>query len=179
MNVQGPIRRAPAFGLLLVCFTMFADEVTPSEYQVKAAYLLNFTKFVEWPASAFESPESPLTICILGEDPFGSILDQLVDGETANGRKLAVQRLQRVPAAKSCQVLFVSKSEKDVPEILGGLGPGVLTVADREGFLREGGAIVFLTEGRHVRFDINRRAAANASLTMNARLLNVARSVNR
>jgi hypothetical protein len=179
MSFEWRIRMAPVFGLLLAWATLSASENVASEYQVKAAYLLNFTKFVEWPQSAFESPNSPLTICILGDDPFGSLVDQLVEGETVNGRKLAVQRLRRVPEPKLCQVLFISRSEKDVSEVLTGLGPGVLTVADRDGFLREGGAIAFLTEDRHVRFDISQRAAANASLSLNSRLLSVARSVNK
>ena len=149
------------------------------EYEVKAAFLLNFTKFVEWPAAAFEKPDSPLTVCILGDDPFGRTLDQLVEGERVNGRKLAVERIRRHPRPKSCQVLFVARSEKEVPAILSEIGPGVLTVGDREGFLREGGIIAFVIEGRHVRFDINQRAASGASLTISSRLLNVARSVQK
>jgi hypothetical protein len=179
MNLQWRIRKAPVFGFLLVCTAMPAAESVLPEYQVKAAYVLNFTKFVEWSPAAFASPESPLTICILGEDPFGRVLDQLVEGERVNGRRLAVQRLRSVPGPKQCQVLFISKSEKDVPEIVSVLEPGVLTVADREGFLREGGVIAFVIEDRHVRFDISQRAASNASLSIDARLLNVARSVSR
>ncbi len=149
----------------------------PGEYQVKAAFLLNFTKFVQWPPGAFPDATAPITICVLGEDPFGPILDQLVEGEEANGRKLAVRRIRRIPAPKSCQVLFIGNNQKDVPALISDLGPGVLTVADRESFLREGGMIGFVTRDRRVRFDINLRAASKASLNVSSRLLGVARSV--
>lgn len=149
-----------------------------SEYQVKAAFLLNFTKFVEWPAAAFAAANSPLAICILGDDPFGEVLDQLVEGEEVNGRKLVAHRIQQPPAPKACQELFVN-SEKDVPGIIAAAGPGVLTVGDGDSFLRDGGIIAFVIENRHVRFDINQRAASNASLSLSARLLSVARSVQK
>ncbi len=169
---------AVLLGLLVSVSSLLADGPS-SEYRVKAAFLLNFTKFVEWPATAFESADSPLTICILGEDPFGSFLDQVVEGETVNGRKLIIQRLRRPPKPKTCQVLYISKSEKDVAATVSELGPGVLTVADDDRFLRDGVVIAFVIDDRHVRFDINQRAAANSSLTVSARLLNVARSVQR
>jgi len=170
--------RTVLWGLLLLCLRAHAADA-PSEYQVKAVFLLNFTKFVAWPPTAFENPDSPLSICILGDDPFGTLLDRVVAGETVNGRRVTVQRLLRPPSPGSCQVLFVGKSEKDVPALLGRLGPGVLTVSDRDAFLREGGMIAFLIEDRHVRFDIDQRAALRAGLAMNARLLNVARLVQK
>jgi hypothetical protein len=168
--------------LLAVVFCVFPNLLNaqgPSEYQVKAAFLLNFTKFVEWPASAFENSGSPLTICIFGNDPFGKDIDQLLEGETVKGRRLAVERLRRAPAPKSCQVLFFSRSEKDISKIMTGLGPGVLTVSDRDRFLLEGGMIALLIDDSRVRFDISQRTAIRASLMMNARLLNVARTVEK
>src|SRR5207249_2182220 len=116
---------------------------------------------------------------ILGDDPFGSDLDQLVEEETVRGRKLAVERLRRISNPKSCQVLFLSRSEKDVSKILAGLGSGVLTVSDRDRFLLEGGMIAMVVDDSHVRFDISQRTALKASLKMNARLLNVARWVEK
>jgi hypothetical protein len=170
---------AALWGLMVACPVVLSAQAPASEYQVKAAFLLNFTRFIEWPAEAFAGPDSPLTICVLGEDPFGSTLDQLVEGEKVKERRLALKRIRRAPTPKSCQVLFAPDSEKDVGEILTDLGPGVLTVGEGDGFLRTGGMIGFIVEGRHVRFDINLRAAANASLNLNARLLNVARTVHR
>lgn len=164
--------------LFLVSTGLLAAQV-PSEYQIKAAFLMNFTKFIDWPATAFENSSSPLVICILGDDPFGKDIDQLVAGETINGRRLVVQRLHAAPPSKACQVLFVSKSEKDASAFLAGFGPGVLTVSDRDRFLQEGGMIALVVENQRVRFDVNQRAALRASLMMNARMLNVARSVQR
>src|SRR3954451_11029693 len=111
---------------LLVCLLFaapqqaaFADPPQQAlEYQVKAAFLLNFTKFVDWPPVAFEDSRSPIAICLIGNDPFGSVLNKLVEGEVVNGRNVIVQRIRRPPAPKSCQVLFVGASEKEVPRIL-------------------------------------------------------------
>ena len=147
-----------------------------SDYEVKAAFLLNFTKFVTWPEGAFEDSGSPLAICILGPDPFGPVMDQLAEGEEAGGRKVIVRRIERTPRAKACQVLYVGVPEKEVAGVLSDLGPGVLTVGQHAGFLNEGGIINFVIEERHVRFDINRSAAASAGLTISARLLSVARA---
>lgn len=169
-----------------ILFAMLTVPVLPSaaqirarlsEYDVKAAFLLNFTRFVTWPAAAFAGANSPFAICILGDDPFGSGFDQLVSGETVDGRKVTVERLKTPPQPKTCQILFIGDTDKDLPALLEGLGTGVLTVGEQPGFLRAGGIIRFAVEDRHVRFDINRRAAAHASLTLSARLLGVARKV--
>jgi hypothetical protein len=151
----------------------------PTEYQIEAAFLLNFTKFVEWPAEAFATPESPIEICILGDDPFGSVLDQIVAGESVNGRKVAAQRIKHAPAPKSCAVLFVAGSDKDFVKLLPGLGPGVLTVGDGDSFFRDGGMIAFVIENRRVRFEINQTSAENAGLKLSSKLLNVAKAVER
>jgi hypothetical protein len=159
----------------LPCFCEAADQ--PLEYQVKAAFLLNFTKFAEWPVTAFVAPDSPIAICILGDDPFGNALDQIVAGEVVDGRKVAVRRIKQAPLPKSCQVLFAGSSEKDVLKILPGLGPGVLTVGEGEGFVGGGGMIAFVIENRRVRFGINQTAAENAGIKLSSRLLKVAKSV--
>jgi hypothetical protein len=148
----------------------------PTEYQVKAAFLLNFTKFIEWPVSDQPASSAPFTICILGEDPFGPALDQIIEGETANGQRIAVQRSRREPV-KNCQLLYVDKAERGIPEILTNVGRGVLTVGEGENFLREGGMIAFVLENRRVRFNINLPAARNASLKFSSKLLNVAKVV--
>lgn len=157
--------------------TLAAEETL--EYQVKAAFLLNFTKFIDWPAAAFAQPDSPVSICILGEDPFGPALDQIVAGEVVNGRKVAAERIKRAPASRSCQVLFVAKSEKGGAKLLSGLGPGVLTVGEGESFLREGGMIAFVLDNRRVRFEINQTVAENAGLKLSSKLLNVAITVEK
>jgi hypothetical protein len=175
-----PAGKQAAIALLVwLCLPPLArsvDELPPLEYRVKAAFLLNFTKFVEWPAAAFADDRAPFRICVLGEDPFGSVLDQMVKDEVMGGRRLMVQRISRPPEPKSCQVVFVSRQEKATPPAL---GPGVLTVGEGEEFLREGGMIAFVIENRRVRFDISQKAAAGARLTISSRLLNVARLVEK
>jgi hypothetical protein len=156
----------------------------PVEYQVKAAFLLNFTKFIDWPPSSFTNPESPITICILGKDPFGPVLDEIVLGETVNERKVTVRRISQPPSTQSqgpqtCQVVFVSEPDNDMAKMLSGLGRGVLTVGEGDRFLRDGGMVALVVDNRRVRFDINQAAATGAGLGLSARLLNVARAVEK
>ncbi len=161
--------------LLALTPSMRAVEASPpSEFQIKAAFLLNFTKFIEWPAN--ESAGSAFSICVLGEDPFGPVLDQLVEGETVGGRKVAVRRI-RAETAGSCEILYVSKQEQNIQAVLAGAGAGVLTVGEGDGFLDDGGMIAFILENRRVRFNIDRGAAQKAGLKLSSRLLAVARSV--
>ena len=162
---------------IAVCCAAEPAKPQPLEYRVKAAFLLNFTKFIEWPEAAFPASDSPISICIVGDDPFGAALDQIVEGETANARKVVVQRIAQ--PLKSCQIVFFGRSEKDVPKLLTALGPGILTVGDGEGFLGKGGMIDLVIDNRRVRFDVNQRAAEAANLKLSAKLLNVARSVEK
>jgi YfiR/HmsC-like len=161
---------------LLMAVLLHAQGREKTEYEVEAAFLMNFTKFVDWPASAFRDPAAPLTICVIGNDPFGANLDQVVAGETVSGHQLAVQRIRQVPEKQTCQVLYVSHSE-NAAEIVRSVGPCVLTVGDEDEFLRAGGIIAFVLQARHVRFDINLQAAARESLSLSSRLLGVARRV--
>jgi hypothetical protein len=166
---------------LLICFlggVQAAEPQPPLEYQVKAAFLLNFTKFIEWPPSESGASDTPFGICIVGDDPFGLVLDQMLEGETFQGRKLAIQRPRR-PLPASCQVVFVGKSEKDASGLLSGLGPGVLTVGEGADFLRAGGLVAFVIENHRVRFDINQGAAVKAGFRISSKLLSVARSVEK
>jgi len=149
------------------------------EYEVKAAFLLNFAKFVDWPPSAFASADSPIAICILGRDPFGRTIDDAVQDEAVNGRKVVVRRITQAPAPRSCQIVFTEETGKETRAILSSLGPGVLTVGEGDSFVREGGIIGFLIESRHVRFDIDRKAAELAELKLSSRLLAVARTVQK
>lgn len=174
---MGRLRAITLTVALLVSGALLAAQQQPLEYQVKAAFLLNFTKFVEWPTDEFADPESPISICILGEDPFGAAIDEIVEGEIVGTRKLAVHRV--ASPQKECQVLFVSRSEKDLAKILTAVGPGVLTVGEGESFLRDGGIISFVIENRRVRFNISQTAARNARLRLSSKLLSVAKMVAR
>jgi len=156
-----------------------APEQPSLEYRVKAAFLMNFAKFVEWPPAVFSSDQTPLSLCTLGADVFGTTLEQMVAGETANGRRFVVQKLDRPPAPGSCQVLFVNLPEKDRSRVLAALGPDVLTVGEGVGFLRDGGMIALVIDNRRVRFDINQTAAEHAGLKMSSQLLKVARVVRK
>jgi hypothetical protein len=162
-----------------VLATTCVGAAATGEYDVKAAYLLNFTKFVEWPASAFTSAEAPIAICIVGSNPFGTVLQELVQGEEVNGRKVVVRYLSQAPAPRTCQVVFLPADTADAAKIVRGLGPGVLSVGEGGRFLHEGGAIAFLVEQRRVRFDIRRSAAEAAGLRLSSKLLTVARAVEK
>ena len=156
-----------------------AAAAATGEYDVKAAYLLNFTKFVEWPASAFDGADAPIAICVVGNNPFGNVLTELVRGEEVNGRKVVVRHLSEAPAARTCQVVFLAAGTKEKASIVSALGAGVLTVGEGDHFLREGGAIAFVVEQKRVRFDIRQSAAEAASLKLSSRLLSVARVVEK
>jgi hypothetical protein len=149
------------------------------EYQVKGAFLYNFAKFVEWPASAFPSAESSLQICLLGRDPFGRDLEKLIEGKKVNGHSLQVVRLQNPQQAVSCHIVFVASSEKkQIQQILQSLaGASVLTVGETAGFVQLGGIINFVLDEDRVRFEVNLKSAQQAHLKLSARLLSVAKIV--
>jgi hypothetical protein len=151
-----------------------------TEYEVKAAYLFNFVRFVTWPESAFASAEAPLTLCVLGSDPFGSVLDQTLANETVGGRPLAPRRIAASDDAGQCQLLFVSRAATDAQvAVLRALdGRPVLTVGDDEAFARAGGAVGFRLEAGTVRITVNQDALQRAGLTMSSQLLRIASLVS-
>jgi hypothetical protein len=159
--------------------TQTEAQVSLSEYQVKAAYLFNFLKFVEWPEDAFADPLAPIVIGIVGNDPFGSALPQVIIGKTVQGRDLVIRKYQAGEDLRSTHVLFISVSEKKrIPQILAGLrGSSVLTVADCSDFLTEGGMIQLYSEDNRIRFAINVDAAGRARLKISSKLLSLARVV--
>jgi hypothetical protein len=165
-------------GLLLGGASAWAQ---PTEYQVKAVFLFNFSQFVDWPQPAFEDQRSPLVICVLGSDPFGHGLDEIVQGETVNGRPLSVERPGRADDTDACHILFIGRSERDnLPQILTALqGRSVLTVGDFDGFARSGGVIRFVTVGNKIRLHVNLEAAKAANLTISSKLLRPAHIVGR
>lgn len=153
---------------------------TPQEYQIKAVFLLNFLQFVEWPESAFATPDAPLRVGVLGHDPFGPILDEAVRGEAVRGRAVEVVRSRSWRELRNCQVVFISRSERRrLAEFLAGWGEApILTVSDAPGFARAGGIIGFFVDGNRVRFEINRRNAQRRELKLSSQLLGVARIVD-
>ena len=156
-----------------------AGERATQEYQVKAVFLFNFTQFVDWPPAAFPSAEQPIVIGVLGEDPFGTYLDETVRGEKVNNRPLVVHRFGRGDDVSACQVLFISQSEASrLDQVIAGLRDrSVLTVSDLPAFGRHGGMIRFVMENSRVKLRINAGAAKAAGLTLSSKLLRVAEIV--
>jgi hypothetical protein len=178
-NAMGSVRwRALKLMLLLTILLNIATAQSASEYQVKAAFLFNFAKFVEWPAEAFTSANAPLQICVLGQDPFGNEFEA-IENKRVSGRRLEVVHPSGVPKAKDCQIIFVASSEKQhMREILHSLrSASVLTVGDTLGFASKGGMINFVLEENRVRFEINVKASERAHLKLSARLLTVAKVI--
>jgi hypothetical protein len=156
-----------------------AQEV--SEYQVKAAYLYHFLNFVQWPERAFADPVAPFELCVVGADPFGSVLDNTVRNKQVRGRPVRVQRIAVSAAAKTCHILFISTSERTrVPWILDSVaGRPLLTVSELTGFEEQGGMIRFVVEHGNVRLRINPANSAASGLQISAKLLSVATVVGR
>ena len=148
------------------------------ESDVKAAFILNFIKFVEWPASAFSSPEDPILISVVGKDPIGDSIDGL-NGKTVSGRRVVVRKARDLAALERCHVLFIGASEKaELAPVLGAVQRWpALTVADFEGFAGRGGTIGFIRQENRVGFEINEESARKAGLKVNAKLLYLGKSV--
>lgn len=162
--------------------TQVRDASDSSEYLIKAGFIFNFAKFVEWPTAAFPASDSPIVIGILGTDPFGTIIDQIVQDKKIGARGFVVKRLRwgtDLKDLKDCKILFVGASEKahvdELVQIVKGLP--ILTVGETPGFAEHGGVIRFVLEDNRVRFEVNVEAAHQADLTISSRLLTLARII--
>lgn len=170
-------RRAGRASMLaaLVAAALLAPSLSGavSEYSVKAAFLLNFGKYVEWPEAALGNA---LDICVLGRDPFGSTLDETVAGRTVGNRDVKARRVSDVSQAGGCNILFVSRDEQaHVDAVLANLaGSPVLLVGEQDRFARLGGMINFVEVDQKVRFEINEAAAKKAGLKISSQLLKLA-----
>jgi hypothetical protein len=156
-----------------------AEAPPASEYEVKAAFLVNFSKFVEWPAKLFPRPDAPVVIGVLGENPFGGSLAAMTRSRSVGKRPLVVREISDVDEAAQCHMVFIAASERRLAGRLTALAPaGVLTVGEVDGFAERGGIIQFTLENNRVRFLINPAAAAQARLQISAKLLDVATVVH-
>jgi len=168
---------------LLLSIVLFAGQAAsaPSEYEIKAVFLLNFSRFVEWPESAFEAPDAPFVLCIYGRDPFGEVLDATVAGEKVGTREVSVRRISDVADASACHILFVHHSEQArLAEILTALDHrSTLTVSDSDRRARRGEMIRLVTDNDRVRLRIDVEAARAAGLTLSSNLLRAAEIVGR
>jgi hypothetical protein len=151
----------------------------PTEYEVKAVFLYHFAKFVEWPEVQRPNLEGAFVVTVLGADPFGSLLEQTLEGKKVGGRSMTVRRAARPDDIGPCQILFISDSEKErLPEILQRLGgAAVLTVGEMDRFAERGGVIRFRVERSRIRLDINLAVAERAHLKIRSELLKLARVV--
>lgn len=199
--------RIKAYNLMVLALALFvtpvvpkakADSITNHEYEIKAAFLYNFIKFVDWPPKKVADSNDTITIGIIGEDPFGNAVD-IIRGEQVKGRKLVVRRFKRfekskksngkdkpsvhkeIKAIRKCHLLFICPSEKkNVREIMKALkGSHVLTVGDMNGFLESGGVINLIAEDKKICFEINISAAKRAGLEIRSQLLRLAKRVVR
>lgn len=163
--------------VLVLTGTALGAPAAPSVNEVKAAFLCSFAEFVEWPAAA---NQGPVTIAILGKDPFGPLLEETAKVRALQTKALEIHRLTRVEDAARFRIVFVSASEaRSLGQILRSLeGTSVLTVSDIPGFAAQGGIIGFVPEGKRVRFEINVAAAERSRVQISSRLLNLARLVH-
>lgn len=163
------------FFFLFLCSPASSEIHEATEYEVKAAFIYNFAKFVEWPEG---SPDNVLQVCILGEDPFGKAIDS-IESKSIGKRKVALNRINSVKNSGSCHILFIASSEKrQLRSITQTLSSAkILTIGDSEGFAKKGLVInLFMDKGR-VRFEINLDAARRSGLRISPRLLELARIV--
>jgi len=168
-----------AFCVLCVLSNGLA-QTKPSEYQVKTAYLYNFVRFVAWPQKP-DANDDVFAICILGQDPFGKMLDTALEGEVVNRKKIAAKRISDDKDAVNCKVLFISSSEEArLKATLAVVEKSpILTVSDIPQFSQRGGMIQFVLEGNKVRFEVNLAAAQSVGLALSSELLKVATVVRR
>src|ERR1700676_5827956 len=159
-----------------------AGDAHSSEYLIKAGFIYNFAKFVEWPSAAFSPANFPIVIGVLGTDPFGNVLDRIVEDKKLGPRGFVVRRYKwgkDVKDLRDCKILFVSASERThVDEILQSVkGLPILTVGETPGFAERGGVIRFTLEDNRVRFEVNVDAAHQAELNISSPLLTLARII--
>jgi len=169
-----------AWGLLGIPGAL-AQSPKPTDYDVKAAYLYNFGRFVEWPGKVEATQGGSFTVCVLGQDPFGPSLDTTLAGETIGGKAVVAKRISSAQESGNCQILFLSLTEASrLNKIITDLDKkAVLTVSDMPQFVKGGGMIQFVLEEKRIRFEVNLTATQRAGLTLSSELLKVATVVRK
>ena len=175
--------RSVVFGFFMVYGSVVAAQSAPlliDEYQVKAAFVYNFAKFVKWPQSLFPDPNSVFTICVFGHGPIDHWLRETVTGHVVDGRSLAVRQLSLVSEASMCQIVFISGAEQKASLLpLTSMKPGILTIGESDVAARAGAVINLRLEDNQVRFDINAAAAYKEQLQISSKLLSLARNITK
>jgi len=169
-------KRIAVFAMGLVISAPPLQAAPPSEYSLKSVFLYSFCRFMEWPDSAFSSPNEPLIISVLGEDPFGSLLNEAVEGETYHGRPIRIEHYRTLHDVKRCQLLFISRSEASrIDQILAAVaGKGIVTVGETDGFIEKGGMISLTAEHKRVRLRVNLATLRAANVEVSSKMLRVA-----
>lgn len=168
-----------ALGFL--CLPALSSSTDSLEYEVKAAMLYNFTRFVEWPATTWKDARSPLILAVVGSDPFGRLLEDSMRDKSYAGRAILVRHYPTSAELDTCHLLFVSKSEKKhLKEILRfAQASSVVTVSEIDDFIRSGGTIGFVLIDNRIRFEINIPSAVRSGVTISSKLLRLAYSEER
>lgn len=169
-SLRGASERSCLVGIVLLAGVAVQADAVSLEYRLKAGYLFNFVKFVEWPAPV---QAGPLTICVAGRNPFGDLLTEIVRDEAVNDQKLAT-RVIHTPDP-GCHVVFVPKDVASTPYLRAARGSPTLTVGESPGFIAQGGIVNFVLEEGKVRFQISAEAADRAQLRVSSHLLRLGR----
>ena len=173
-------QRTLAAAIVFFCSVCLQSQVGggsgASEYSVKAAFLYQFSLFIDWPSDAFANPSAPLIIGVLGDDPFGSTLDKTVKDKTVNGRRFVVKRFESLEDLQYCHILFVSSSEDGhLSRVLEKLkSSSTVTVSDIHHFAKQGGIIGFVIRDNRIGLQINAAAAKEARVKISSKLLRLA-----
>lgn len=170
-----------ALALAVAMVFQVSAQGQPDEYHVKAAFLFNFAKFVEWPTQTFKTAADPIVICVLGQNPFGNALEETIRGKSVGGRTFSVREISDTQRPWGCQILFVNSSEgKQFRSVIGRIkGAGVLSVGEAEGFTADGGVINLRVERGNVRLEINVAAAEYTEIHISSKLLSLAQIVRK
>ncbi len=174
------LRAVAGLLLILACASAAAADQTQSlEFPVKATYLYKFAPFVDWPPAVFAAPESPIVMCIVGDDPFGPMLDRAVAGERIRNRPIVVRRLRTADRRAGCHIMYIAgSSSQSVEAALRAVeGAPILTITDAMHQSAVKGIVHFVIQERRVRFQIDDMAAARNGIKISSKLLNLAVSV--
>jgi hypothetical protein len=171
------VRTAAVIAALTLALGSWCGADEPALARVEAAFVYNFTQFVEWPADAFASKDAPFVVAIVGEDPFAGALDQAMTGKSVNGRPVVVRHFASAERVEGCQVLFVPEAQDEaVSAVLArAAGRPILTVGQSDAFMRGGGAVRLFVEDGRMKFQIDPDVVDGAKLKASAKLMKLAR----
>jgi hypothetical protein len=171
------LRFASTLAVALVIAWLAGADDSSKEYKVKAAFIYNFAQFVDWPETAFATPDAPFVVAVVGKDPFNGLLDRAVGGKIVGNRRAIVQQIDSIDKIIPCQILFIPQTDDDsLTQILKKIqGQSILTIGENENLPSLGGCCRFFTEDDRVRFEINLDAVNAANLKISSKLLKLAR----